>query len=65
MPERALKSVGDAKEPDDKPQQRRFPRPIAAGYGQKLAGCDGKVHAGENVTVAAATGQIHSGKPHQ
>src|SRR6516162_7743755 len=40
----------------DDPQQRRFPRAIAAGHGQSLTAFQPKADAGEDLPAAAAAG---------
>jgi hypothetical protein len=42
----------------DNPQERRFPRAIAAGHGQGLAPFQPKADAGKDLPAAAAAGQI-------
>ena len=58
-------AVGHAHEPDDHAQEGGFSRAIAAADRQKLAGGDGKAHAGEDFATAASAGQVGGREPHQ
>ena len=58
-------AAGDAEEPANQPQQRRFACPVAAGDGQGFAGCDAEAHAGEHLAAAAPAGKIGTDQSHR